>query len=58
MKTQIKVSKKPDLLKKNYPALQIINDKFEVYLPEIAAQIDNLSHIYICGPPAMNKQLV
>jgi NAD(P)H-flavin reductase len=58
MKTQLKVNKKSDMVKRTYPAIQLVTEKFEHYLPDIANSIENLTQIYICGPPAMNSQLV
>ena len=30
------------------------SNKYEDLLPEILENVDNISHIYVCGPPSMN----
>lgn len=58
MNVNLRVNQNRDSVSKNLPNIHQVDKRFENYLPQISADIDKISHIFVCGPPVMGMALV
>lgn len=57
MEVHLRANNNIDTFLKSYPDVIRTNDRFDVFIPDLAAQQATISQIYLCGPPAMTSAL-
>lgn len=40
-----------------YPEIPVTDYRFDVFVPDLAQQLDAIAQIYLCGPPGMINKL-
>jgi NAD(P)H-flavin reductase len=57
MVSNIRATQNAQVLDELYSGIGRIAKRFEHYLPELLTDVDNVAHIFMCGPPVMTGEL-